>query len=960
MSIAVPSHSRAASVLAGATKRPAEKSIAGRHRLSDDGRPQVLYPDFQSHPPLSSNVVASSVGYARHIGRVGALAVFLGVGVVLATGTGAGLAIADTDSGAAESSAADGAGSASAAEPSATTAPVVSAPTSRDAESAAEARHADAVPTMNYGSSGGAHTSAGAPAADDGSPEPATASATTPTRVESTRSATGNPSRATEAVTRERSSIVSSATARVEPRVEVSARVLDVAGRPSREPIEAAVPEPVVERQDAKPQSVEVQPIAVATTTLEQPATVATANFAAILSPFVLPTGPAAPAQSPLLWALFAMVRRDSLIGASRTSLGVNGSEVDAGTPSLAVAQPDRGPVAVDDYVTTTAGAPVTVAVLNNDSAADPISQLVKVTLVAGPRGGTVVVNPARAVTYTPAVGFTGIDEFSYTVTDSNGFTAMAKVRVTVLPVAVDDAFTTPRDTKLVVYDFDGVLANDNAFNGRLFVASTGTPAHGTVAVTEDGAVTYTPEKRFVGEDSFTYTVTDRSGVTATATVRVNVTAVPNQAPVATNDGYDTLENVPVAGNLLTNDEDPDGDSLTVRIVKSSEGTLVLGVGGAFTYIPPANNLSYDHGYEFTYEISDGRLTNQATVTFFITHVNVPPELVDDYATVVAGESIRIYPLLNDRDPDGDELYMFEVGPATYGQSDQGNVDFINYTAPDDFEGVDTFYYKVFDSANVVRTATVHVTVVPANRPPVAKDYTVTTSPGMPVRITVLADGLDPDEGDVLTVSLYQQPDRGNVVLNADGTFTYTPPAGVLRAQDFFTYEITDRSGRSDIGSVEVRIRPSNAAPVAGGNDYTVRPNAVLHVSADHGVLADDADPDGDYLTAAMVDGPRHGTIDFLADGSFTYTPNADFTGRDTFRYTAADSRYDSEIATVTIEVTASGVPEGVPGSSTGVGGSGIGECQNSWRLGEYAVPFAPVFCNAEDAWKARNLRRSL
>src|SRR5206468_2302856 len=95
------------------------------------------------------------------------------------------------------------------------------------------------------------------------------------------------------------------------------------------------------------------------------------------------------------------------------------------------------------------------------------------------------------------------------------------------------------------------------------------------------------------------------------------------------------------------------------------------------------------------------------------------------------------------------------------------------------------------------------------------------------------------------------------------------------------------------------------AAPVATNQAYSVLHDDVLSIGPDSGgVLSDDSNPSGNSLTAALVQGPSHGTLDLAGDGSFTYAPGAGFAGTDSFTYRVSDGIASSNTATVTIDVT--------------------------------------------------------
>jgi len=142
---------------------------------------------------------------------------------------------------------------------------------------------------------------------------------------------------------------------------------------------------------------------------------------------------------------------------------------------------------------------------------------------------------------------------------------------------------------------------------------------------------------------------------------------------------------------------------------------------------------------------------------------------------------------------------------------------------------------------------------------------------------------------------------NGSVVLNADGSFTYTPNAGFVGI-DTFTYRLTDGPVLSMVATVTITV--TNAAPVAADDAYLAIAGSPLTIAAP-GVLANDTDANSDALTAVLGVNVSNGTLALAADGSFTYTANAAFTGTDTFTYLADDANLQSAAATVTITVSA-------------------------------------------------------
>jgi Big-like domain-containing protein len=284
-------------------------------------------------------------------------------------------------------------------------------------------------------------------------------------------------------------------------------------------------------------------------------------------------------------------------------------------TNTLVTSVCNRPPIANDDTAGTTQNTPVTISVLANDT--DPDGDALTVQSVTQPAHGTATTNGTTA-TYTPNTNFTGTDTFTYTVRDTAGNTATAKVTVTVSatpnrpPVAANDAASTTKNTAVTI----DVLANDTDPDGdQLSVQSVTDPPHGT-ATNNGNSVTYTPDSNFVGTDTFNYTVSDGRGGTSSAMVTVNVTQPVNRPPTANPDSATTQQNTPVTINVVANDTDPDGDTLTVTgVTQGAHGTVTNNNNGTVTYSPSAGFTGTD---TFTYTISDGHggtATGQVTVT---------------------------------------------------------------------------------------------------------------------------------------------------------------------------------------------------------------------------------------------------------------------------------------------------------------------------------------------------------
>ena len=572
---------------------------------------------------------------------------------------------------------------------------------------------------------------------------------------------------------------------------------------------------------------------------------------------------------------------------------------------TISVTAVNDAPVAFPDAATTTEDATeaVTGNVLANDTDVDG-GQGLTASLVAGPAAGTFAFSPDGSFTYKPAANVSESVSFTYKANDGIADSNVATVTITIAavndaPVAVDDAATTTEDAAVN----GNVLGNDTDVDaGTTLAASLGAgPTHGTMTLSPNGSFTYTPAANFNGTDSFTYSASDGTAVSDVATVTIAVTAV-NDAPVAVPDAEATTEDATeaVTGNVLANDTDVDGgQSLTATLVAGpATGTLAFNPDGSFAYTPAAN---VNGSASFTYKANDGTAdSNDATVTITVAAVNDAPVAVNDGVSTNEDTALSGNVLTNDSDPDaGPGLTASLVsGPAggTFAFNPDGS---FTYAPAANFDGTDSFTYTASDGTAVSNVATVTISVSGVNDAPAAANDAATTTEEAPISGTVLGNDTDADSGTTLTATLRTGPANGAVVLGANGSFTYTPIVN-FNGTDSFTYTASDGSAVSNVATVTVTVIGVNDAPLAA-NDAA---STTQGIAVSGSVLGNDTDVDaGTTLTATLGASPANGAVTLASNGSFTYTPNANFSGTDSFTYTASDGTSASNVATVTITV---------------------------------------------------------
>ena len=529
-----------------------------------------------------------------------------------------------------------------------------------------------------------------------------------------------------------------------------------------------------------------------------------------------------------------------------------------------------------------------------NGSAGDVGSQ---VTLTSG---ALLTLNADGSYDYDPngvydglAVGVTGTDSFTYTVTDGTGASVVEIVTITITGTndgitAVADTGSTDQGTVLNVNVASGVLTNDTDLDGDSLSVSEVNGTAGDVGtqialgsgalltLNADGSYDYNPNGVYDGlavgatdVDSFSYTVVDGNGESATATVTVTITGTNDGITAVADIGataQGSVLSVNASSGVLTNDTDLDGDSLSVSEVDGTAGDvgtqitlgsgalLTLNANGSYDYDP---NGVYDglavgvtDTDSFSYTVVDGNGESaSATVTITITGTNDGIMAVADTGATDQGTVLSVNAasgvLTNDTDLDGDPLSVSEVNGTAGGV-------------------------------------------------------------GMAIAL---------GSGALLT-------------LNADGSYDYDPNgvydglAVGATSTDSFTYTVTDGTGSSVIESVTITITGTNDGITAVADTGSTDQGTVLSVNAASGVLTNDTDLDGDPLSVSEVNGTAGdvGTAVTLgsgalltlnADGSYDYDPNGVYDGlavgvtdTDSFSYTVVDGNGESASATVTITIT--------------------------------------------------------
>ncbi|HEV3084276.1 MAG TPA: Ig-like domain-containing protein [Gemmataceae bacterium] len=547
--------------------------------------------------------------------------------------------------------------------------------------------------------------------------------------------------------------------------------------------------------------------------------------------------------------------------GADSFQFKVNDGHQDSEVAAVSIFV-DGKPSADSQSLTTNQDTAASIALTGSD----PENESLAFIVTAPPSHGTLS-GTAPNVTYTPAAGYHGADNFQFKVNDGRQDSAVASISLTVdgRPTADTQSLTTNQDTAATI-----VLTGSDPENELLSFIVTAAPSHGTLSGTAPN-LTYTPATDYHGADSFQFKANDGRQDSDVATVSIAVDGKPTADTQSLTSNQDTPAGVTLTGS------DPENETLAFTVTADPFHGTLNGTAPNLTYTPAPGYHGED---SFEFLVNDGHQNSDvATVSIFI-----DGKPTADTQSVTTNQDTAAGIALTGSDPENETLTFIVSADPNHGTL-SGTAPNLTYTPAAGYHGADSFQFKVNDGHQDSAVASVSITV---DGRPAADTQSLTTNQDAPAGITLT--GSDP-ENEALAFTVTADPLHGTL----NGTapqLTYTPAPGYHGA-DSFEFLVNDGHQNSTVAAVSIFV---DGKPTADAQSVTTNQDTAASIALTG------SDPENETLTFIVSADPSHGTLSGTAP-NFRYTPAAGYHGPDGFQFKVNDGHQDSDIATVSITV---------------------------------------------------------
>ncbi|MEZ9685769.1 tandem-95 repeat protein [Vibrio atlanticus] len=501
---------------------------------------------------------------------------------------------------------------------------------------------------------------------------------------------------------------------------------------------------------------------------------------------------------------------------------------------------------------------------------------------------GIFTVNGDGTCSFAPNENFNGQVQLGVTIKDEDGATVETHINVDVLPindapVSGDLAYTINEDSSITLSQEQLLARAGDIDSENLEAINLSTDENATIQQNEDGSYTITPDADYNGDLDLSFDIIDNDG--GEVQVGLDITVNPlNDLPQAQDQQFTIEEDGTLLftdADLLAGASDIDGDELSIENVlyTGADGVLSDNGDGTYSFAP---NENFNGDVQFSFDVSDGTDTVQASIDVSVTPENDPPVAGSTSYTVHEDNSITISDeqlLANSSDIEGDVAVDRVTYSGTDGVFEDNGDGTYTFSPNENFNGEVSLDVVVTDEEGATEATTAGITVLEVNDPPIAgsTSYSVNEDEVITFSSEQLLANASDIEGEVAIDSVNYTGSDGIFTDNGDGTFSFAPNAN-FDGDVSLDVVVTDEEGATVATNASIDVLPVNDAPVSGDLAYSVDEDGSITLSQEQ-LLAQASDVDGDDLTAANLTVGGDATVTANDDGSFTITPDANFNG---------------------------------------------------------------------------------
>ena len=535
-------------------------------------------------------------------------------------------------------------------------------------------------------------------------------------------------------------------------------------------------------------------------------------------------------------------------------------------------------PLVRDINQTTNEDTPVVIALLGQGV---PGASLIYTA--SNPINGSIQIDGSN-LTYTPALHFLGVETFTYQAWANGIASAPATIQVTVItgndaPVANDQSLNLDEDTNV-----SSVLVASDMENDPLTFSITTQPLHGLLSGTLPNFI-YTPNANYSGTDSFSFKANDTFVDSNVATVLLTILPV-NDVPLAASQELTTSMNVSIPVTLTGSDVE--NAPLNFSVMSNPVNGNLSGIAPNLTYTPNNGFVGSD---SFTFTTFDSMATSlEATVTIQVTGGNQAP--IADNQTINTDEDLDKLITLTGSDPEAQSITFTILSQPAHG-SLIGSAPSLTYRPNANFNGSDSFTFKVNDGQSDSNVATVSIMVNSVNDAPLANNFSINTTVNQAAGIVLSGSDI---ENSPLTFILVANPQHGSLS-GTQQNLTYTPATN-YSGSDSFTFRVNDGALDSAVATVNITISSGNLPPIANAQNLVMAEDSIISITLSG------SDPEGSPLSYSFLSPPTRGSI-FGTIPNMTYDPYDNYNGTDSFVFRVWDGVQWSQAATISIQITA-------------------------------------------------------